>query len=348
MIEVAPLAFMRGRTLNDAFVILDEAQNTTQRADEDVPHPAGLRLEGGGDRRRDADRPAGRQGQRPGRGARPAARRRGHRLHASSASATSCDTRWCSRSSAPTSAAAPGRPRSAAPRPAKRPRATRPADDGAAHGAARAAPLDRALVRRRAARLLRALELPHAELSIQLVGDAEMAALNARYRGRRGPTDVLSFSLVEGHAERRGALLGDVVISLETAARQAARGRRTLDDEVARLRDPRRAAPDRTRSRARRGSPRDARRRAPRLARAAGVSRRRRAAAARGLRRRHLPGVSAAGRRPRARPRIRLRVLAPALLLLALRGLAARAARRRRLRRLLARAHARCSTGSTW
>jgi len=29
VIEVAPLAFMRGRTLNDAFVILDEAQNTT-------------------------------------------------------------------------------------------------------------------------------------------------------------------------------------------------------------------------------------------------------------------------------------------------------------------------------
>jgi phosphate starvation-inducible PhoH-like protein len=29
MIEVAPIAFMRGRTLNDAFVILDEAQNTT-------------------------------------------------------------------------------------------------------------------------------------------------------------------------------------------------------------------------------------------------------------------------------------------------------------------------------
>ena len=29
-IEIAPLAFMRGRTLNDAFIILDEAQNTTQ------------------------------------------------------------------------------------------------------------------------------------------------------------------------------------------------------------------------------------------------------------------------------------------------------------------------------
>ncbi len=30
IIEIAPLAFMRGRTLNDAFIILDEAQNTTQ------------------------------------------------------------------------------------------------------------------------------------------------------------------------------------------------------------------------------------------------------------------------------------------------------------------------------
>ncbi len=29
IIEVAPLAYMRGRTLNDAFIILDESQNTT-------------------------------------------------------------------------------------------------------------------------------------------------------------------------------------------------------------------------------------------------------------------------------------------------------------------------------
>jgi hypothetical protein len=31
LIEIAPLAFMRGRTLNSAFVILDEAQNTTPK-----------------------------------------------------------------------------------------------------------------------------------------------------------------------------------------------------------------------------------------------------------------------------------------------------------------------------
>ena len=30
IIEIAPLAYMRGRTLNEAFIILDEAQNTTK------------------------------------------------------------------------------------------------------------------------------------------------------------------------------------------------------------------------------------------------------------------------------------------------------------------------------
>ena len=96
--------------------------------------------------------------------------------------------------------------------------------------------LDRTRLRRRAAGILRALDLRGAELSIRLVDDAEIAQLNERYRGRRGPTDVLSFSLCEGpHAEQRGALLGDVVISLHTALRQARRYRRPLESEVLRL-----------------------------------------------------------------------------------------------------------------
>jgi probable rRNA maturation factor len=102
------------------------------------------------------------------------------------------------------------------------------------HG--RRAGLDRRRLRRQAVRLLRELGCPNAELSIALVDDAAIAALNARYRGVAGATDVLSFSLLEGaHAERRGALLGDVVVSLETAAVSARRARRTLDDEVLRL-----------------------------------------------------------------------------------------------------------------
>ena len=60
-IEVAPLAFMRGRTLNDSFVILDEAQNTTPEQMKMFLTAPRLRLEGGDHRRRDPDRPAGRQ-----------------------------------------------------------------------------------------------------------------------------------------------------------------------------------------------------------------------------------------------------------------------------------------------
>jgi len=96
--------------------------------------------------------------------------------------------------------------------------------------------LDRRLLRRRAGRVLAALGRRGAELSVALVDDAEIAALNGRYRGKPRPTDVLSFSLLEGaHAERRGVLLGDVVIGVAEAARQARRARRTLDDELARL-----------------------------------------------------------------------------------------------------------------
>ena len=58
VIEIAPLAFMRGRTLNDSFIILDEAQNTTIGADEDVPHQAWLQLQGCDYRRRHPDRSA--------------------------------------------------------------------------------------------------------------------------------------------------------------------------------------------------------------------------------------------------------------------------------------------------
>jgi probable rRNA maturation factor len=96
--------------------------------------------------------------------------------------------------------------------------------------------VDRGLLRARARRVLREIGRRDAELSIALVDDAGIRALNAAWRGRDRATDVLAFSLEEGpHAERRGALLGDVVIGVETAARQARARRRDLDDEVARL-----------------------------------------------------------------------------------------------------------------
>ena len=64
VIEVAPLAFMRGRSLNDSFIILDEAQNTTVEQMKMFLTRIGFGSTRGGDRRRHPDRPAGRASSR--------------------------------------------------------------------------------------------------------------------------------------------------------------------------------------------------------------------------------------------------------------------------------------------
>ena len=61
VIEIVPLAYMRGRTLNNAVIILDEGQNATRLADEDVPDAHGDELEDHRHRRRHADRPCRRR-----------------------------------------------------------------------------------------------------------------------------------------------------------------------------------------------------------------------------------------------------------------------------------------------
>jgi len=84
--------------------------------------------------------------------------------------------------------------------------------------------------------LLQALAQADAELSLALVDDATGAKLNRRFRGRVGATDVLSFPLLEGaHTQHRGALLGDVVIALGVARRQADAHGLTLEAECLRL-----------------------------------------------------------------------------------------------------------------
>jgi probable rRNA maturation factor len=91
-------------------------------------------------------------------------------------------------------------------------------------------------VQRRAARMLEALRLSHAELSIVLCDDATIHALNRDYRKKDEPTDVLAFSMREGpYAELAGEMLGDVIVSLDTAARQAADKKHALDREVTML-----------------------------------------------------------------------------------------------------------------
>lgn len=72
------------------------------------------------------------------------------------------------------------------------------------------------------------------EVSIVFTTDSDIQALNKNYRAKDKPTDVLSFSLLEG-APIPTQSLGDVVISLDTAERQAKVLGVPLDDELLRL-----------------------------------------------------------------------------------------------------------------
>lgn len=81
--------------------------------------------------------------------------------------------------------------------------------------------------------MLAALGLPRAEVSILLCDDATIHELNRTYRRKNKPTDVLAFALREGeNAHLAGDMLGDVVISIDTARRQAEEHDRSLADEV--------------------------------------------------------------------------------------------------------------------
>lgn len=100
--------------------------------------------------------------------------------------------------------------------------------------APRAPKLSSLAVRKLGDAMLEALDLSDAELSVLLTDDQRIQELNRSHRGKDKPTDVLAFPLDETEAATGGGprLLGDVVISLDTAARQARGRRRPLQDEV--------------------------------------------------------------------------------------------------------------------
>lgn len=83
-----------------------------------------------------------------------------------------------------------------------------------------------ATIRRRAGRLLGWLQCAGDDLSILLTDDAEIRSLNTAWRQKDRPTDVLSFPQLDTVQLPPGVprLLGDVVISVETAERQVAEG----------------------------------------------------------------------------------------------------------------------------
>ena len=90
------------------------------------------------------------------------------------------------------------------------------------------------LVEAAGTRVLELMKIDAGELSISLVDDAEIQELNATWRAKEGPTDVLAFAQGEGEAIPE-ALLGDVVISVPTAVRQAAERGHAPEREIREL-----------------------------------------------------------------------------------------------------------------
>jgi probable rRNA maturation factor len=118
----------------------------------------------------------------------------------------------------------------------------------------RAVAIDQKWLGRTAEAILSAARAETAELSVLLVSDRRMRALNRRYRKKDRTTDVLAFPLTStlsrvpvapqvamGHGRGKGKgqkpprLLGDVVISMQTAKRQAEEFGHSLRAEIARL-----------------------------------------------------------------------------------------------------------------
>jgi len=73
-------------------------------------------------------------------------------------------------------------------------------------------------------------------VTVAFVSDRAMRALNRIWRHKQGTTDVLSFPVEQDEFEKtEGSSLGDVVISVEQATRQAKENGLTLDQEIAQL-----------------------------------------------------------------------------------------------------------------
>lgn len=83
-------------------------------------------------------------------------------------------------------------------------------------------------------RARRELRFPENGVTVRLVSDPAMTRLNRQFRGKPGPTDVLSFPARTGRAKQRpnAQYVGDIAISPETARRNARRLSRALPEEL--------------------------------------------------------------------------------------------------------------------
>ncbi|MGD9187725.1 MAG: rRNA maturation RNase YbeY [Desulfobacteraceae bacterium] len=95
-------------------------------------------------------------------------------------------------------------------------------------------PIER--VQKIAQAILNALDFPEGELSVLLVDDTQIAQFNQTYLNRKGPTNVIAFPMREGlHADINPQLIGDVVISMDTCAKEAQEADLSIDQRFYQL-----------------------------------------------------------------------------------------------------------------
>ena len=91
-------------------------------------------------------------------------------------------------------------------------------------------------IRRQLRKVLEDLACEDGELSVLFTNDEHIAELNRQYLGRTGPTNVLAFPMTGGplpHVESK--MLGDVVVSVDTAVRESKTLNEPLDETIYRL-----------------------------------------------------------------------------------------------------------------
>lgn len=82
-------------------------------------------------------------------------------------------------------------------------------------------------------RLLKLMNCANKEISITFVDDQAIQSINKKYLRRDRPTNVISFSLQEGEfGGINSDVLGDIVISVDTASKDAYRGNLSFDEEI--------------------------------------------------------------------------------------------------------------------
>jgi len=93
--------------------------------------------------------------------------------------------------------------------------------------------IDKRRIRIQVTRLLKLTNCATKEISITFVDDGTIQSINKQYLSKDRPTNVISFSLQEGEfGHINPEMLGDVIISVDTALRDADMGHLSFDEEI--------------------------------------------------------------------------------------------------------------------